>query len=274
MLSTASATATSVVAGFRAKPEYAGTIHDDDSAKVYGYRGALVPGIILYGYMADVVARSWGMDWVARGTMRSHSRRPAYEGDRMVITASPVSEDAAGKSVTMEMRDEAGNLVAAGGATLPNATASAPNLADFPVQPIVVPLPPIAPGGFKPGDRFGNKPDTVDAEALKDSLALFGQTWPVFAAEGIIHPSKFPQAATHAALSSYALPTPSIYVSAETQHLGLARVGETLTSSGYVTNVYERKGNHYTDQLHVVFANGRPVALVKRTSIYAARKER
>ena len=274
MLSATAPVEVPVIAGFHAKPEYAGTIHDDELAKVYGYRGALVPGIILYGYMANPVVNTWGMNWVRRGTMQSHSRRPVYEGDRVVITAQPVREDEFGLSVEMEMHDGEGNLMATGRATLPNADPEMPDLADFPVEPIKEPLRPIEPGGFKAGDRFASKGATMDAADLRESLDLFGQSWPTYEQEGIIHPSQFPRVATHNALSSYALPTPSIYVSAMTQHLGVAHVGEEMTSSGYVVQAYERKGNHYTDQRHVIFAAGRPVALVLRTSIYAARKAR
>src|ERR1700749_3775000 len=101
MLSVSTTTESRVIAGFHAKPEYAGTIHDDSSARVYGYRGALVPGVILYGYMANMVVNTWGMDWGRRGTMQSHSRRPVYEGDPLVITAQPVREDVSGRSVEM-----------------------------------------------------------------------------------------------------------------------------------------------------------------------------
>ena len=274
MLSTTAPSEAPITAGFRAKPEYAGTIHDDASARTYGYRAALVPGIILYGYMADMVVHAWGHDWVTRGTMQSRSRRPAYEGDKLLIVAETVREDADGRSVDMELRDGEGNIVATGRATLPHAAPVMPDLADFPVLPIAHPLPPVAAGGFKVGDRFGSKAETITAEALRDSLDLFGQRWPSYAAEGLIHPSRYPQFATHNALHSYALPTPSIFVSAVTQHLDVAHVGATLSSSGYVTAEYERKGNRYIDQRHLVFADGRPVALVLRTSIYAARKER
>lgn len=274
MLSVARAIEVPVIAGFRAGPAYSGTIHDDDSARVYGYRGALVPGIFLYGYMADLAARSWGMDWVTRGSMRSHSRRPVYEGDALVIAATAVQENQDGLAVEMEMRDAAGNVVASGRATLPHQAPPIPDLAEFQVQPIELPLRKIAAGGFRTGDRFGATGETVNAETLSELLALFGQNWPVFAEQGIVHPSKFAQVATHNALGSYSLPTPSIFVSAHTQHFGIARLGEELTSAGFITDVYERKGNHYTDQRHVVYAAGRPVALVLRTSIYAARKER
>ena len=266
---------TAMTAGFRPKERYAGTIYDDDSAQVYGYRGALVPGLMLYGYMANLVAQSWGLEWVERGTMTSRSRRPVYEGDPIVIVAAAVQQDGSGRSVEMEVRDPAGNIIAIGSATLPNAKPPLPDLADFPVLPIEKPLRPIAAGEFCAGDRFGCEPDTVTAESHAESLKDFRQTWPVYAEQGIVHVSKFAQVATHNALGSYKLSTPSIYVAANTQHLNIARVGDTLTSSGIITDAYERKGNHYAEQRHLIIANGTtPVALVQRISIYAARKER
>lgn len=274
MLSPAEAKSWPITAGFRARPEHTGSIHDDESARAYGYRSALVPGIVLYGYLSDIVVRSWGLDWVARGTMRSRSRRPVYVGDRLTIVAAPVQEDAAGRSVEMEIRDADGNVVAVGGATLPNAAPPIPDAADFPVRPMAEPLPRIEPGGFEPGMRFGCSPRTPTPDDLAEFLGMYGQQWPVHAAEGILPGVYYPFVATRNALDSYDLPTPSIFVSAATRHLGVGRVGTEVTTSGLVTASYERKGNYYTDQRHLVFADGKPIAVVERTSIYAARKER
>jgi hypothetical protein len=232
-----------------------------------------VPGIILYGYLSDVIAQSWGLDWVARGSMRSHSRRPVYEGDRLTILAKPVQEDATGLSMEAEILDAEGKVVAAGAAALPHADPPVPDTSEYPVLPLPDPPPPVGPGEFRPGIRFGSKPRQMGQEDLAEALSMFGQHWPLFAAEGIIPPAQYPMIATRSALASYSLATPSIFVSASTQHLGIARVGVTLTTSGSVLSAYERKGNHYTDQRHLVFADGRPIALVERTSIYAARRE-
>lgn len=263
-----------ITAGFRARPEHTGSIHDDASAQSYGYRSALVPGIVLYGYLSDIVARSWGLDWVARGTMQSRSRRPVYVGDRLTIIAAPVQQDAAGCSVEMEIHDIDGNVAAVGRATLPDTVPPIPDATDFPVQPMTDPLPQIKLGGFEPGMRFGCRPRRETADDLAESLEMFGQQWPVYAAEGILPGVYYPFIATRNALDSYDLPTPSIFVSATARHLGIGRVGAELTTSGLVTASYERKGNYYTDQRHLVFADGRPIAVVERTSIYAARKER
>jgi hypothetical protein len=275
MLSAAQPTELAMTAGFRFRPQHAGSIHDDSSARVYGYRGALVPGLMLYGYMANLVAESWGLDWVERGIMHSRSRRPVYEGDPIVIVAAPVQQNGAGRSVEMEVRDPAGNIIATGSASLPNVKPPLPDLADFPVLPIEKPLRPIAAGEFRAGDRFGCEREEISPDLHRESLSDFRQTWPVYAERGIVHPSKFAQVATHNALASYKLATPSIYVAATTQHLNLARVGDRLTSSGFITGVYERKGNHYAEQQHLIIANDTtPVAMVQRISIYSARKER
>jgi hypothetical protein len=264
---------TRMTAGFKPRPNHVGTIHDDQSARRYGYRSALVPGIILYGYMANLVAEAWGLEWLARGTMQSHSRRPVYEGDPIVIRCRPTA-GADGRSVEMEVSDDDGHVVASGRATLPDTAPAPPDLVDFPVLPIKEPLRSVAAGAFRAGDRFGSRPGTMTPEDHNESLTYFRQTWPGFVEHGVVHPTRLPHLATHNALASYQLSTPSIFVTAFTQHLGLVRVGDVLESSGVITDVYERKGNHYTDQQHLIIANATtPVALVRRTSIYAARKE-
>ena len=264
---------TRMIAGFTPRPNHVGTIHDDQSARRYGYRSALVPGIILYGYMANLVCGAWGLDWVAHGTMQSHSRRPVYEGDPIFIRSRPADAPGA-RAVEMEVTDADGHVVATGRATLPDAAPAPPDVADFPVLPIESPLRPIAAGGFRQGDRFGSLPETVTPDLHRESLTYFCQTWPGFLEHGVVHPTRMPHLATRNALDSYQLPTPSIFVTAFTQHFGLVRIGDVLASSGVITDVYERKGNHYTDQLHLIIANATtPVALVRRTSIYAARRE-
>jgi len=77
MFSPTAPTEMPLTAGFRARPEHTGTIHDDASARQFGYRGALVPGVILYGNMADVVVRNWGCTgWRAAPCIRTAAARP------------------------------------------------------------------------------------------------------------------------------------------------------------------------------------------------------
>lgn len=56
-------------------------IHDDVVAQGYGFRGGLVPGTTIYGYMAA----SFPPEWTA---VRVRFHDPVCEGDELVITAS------------------------------------------------------------------------------------------------------------------------------------------------------------------------------------------
>jgi hypothetical protein len=77
----------------------------------------------------------------------------------------------------------------------------------------------------------------------------------------------------HDATASYAKPTPGIHVSVTGEHFNIARVGDVLSTSGQIVRVFERKGSHYLEAEQLVVANHRtPIALFRRTSIYAVRQ--
>ena len=39
-------------------------IHDDAVGQQYGFRGGLVPGVTVYGYLTWLPASAWGRSWV------------------------------------------------------------------------------------------------------------------------------------------------------------------------------------------------------------------
>ena len=41
-------------------------IHDDSVASRFGFRGGLVPGVDVYGYMTHLPVARWGRDWLCR----------------------------------------------------------------------------------------------------------------------------------------------------------------------------------------------------------------
>ncbi|MEA2873791.1 MAG: hypothetical protein QOH67_3767, partial [Hyphomicrobiales bacterium] len=42
-------------------------IHDDATAQRFGFRGALVPGVEVFAYMAHVPVAHFGRQWLERG---------------------------------------------------------------------------------------------------------------------------------------------------------------------------------------------------------------
>jgi len=62
-------------------------IHDDAVAQQYGFRGGLVPGVTVYGYLAWLPASAWGEQWLASGGMSIRLSRPVYAGDTVTVTS-------------------------------------------------------------------------------------------------------------------------------------------------------------------------------------------
>jgi len=96
----------------------AGSIHDDAKAKEMGYRGGLVPGVTIMGYMSRIMRENFNSSWLSDGTFHGLLRRPVYEGDEVRVEGSASAPDADGRvSVDIEVIDPEGNVCARASAT-------------------------------------------------------------------------------------------------------------------------------------------------------------
>ena len=60
-------------------------IHSDDVAARLGFRGALVPGVAVYGYMTHPLVEQLGEQWLSQHATNVRFLKPAYEGDELRI---------------------------------------------------------------------------------------------------------------------------------------------------------------------------------------------
>ena len=67
-------------------------IHDDATARRFGFRGGLVGGVHVYAYMAHLPVQRWGRAWLERGAGDCKFAKPVYEGDIAEITAEETAE--------------------------------------------------------------------------------------------------------------------------------------------------------------------------------------
>ena len=56
-------------------------IHDDATARRFGFSGGLVGGVHVYAYMTHLPVARWGRAWLERGTGDCRFGKPVYEGD-------------------------------------------------------------------------------------------------------------------------------------------------------------------------------------------------
>ena len=79
-----------VIAVLDPNPRYAGTSHDEATARAMGFRAALIPGAFVYGHVTRMAVQGWGEDWLARGRASVRFRRPVYDGDPLLIERGPL----------------------------------------------------------------------------------------------------------------------------------------------------------------------------------------
>src|SRR4051812_17825699 len=78
-------------------------IHDDATAKRFGFGGGLVPGVDVYGYMSHMPVMRWGRAWLERGTAECRFLKPVYDGETATVTAGGSGEE---KEIAGENRGE------------------------------------------------------------------------------------------------------------------------------------------------------------------------
>jgi hypothetical protein len=272
MLSDKEPSSLAVTARVGENPRYAGSSHDDDVARQLGFRGALVPGAFIYGYMSRFAVRTWGTTWAEHGRIEARFRRPVYDGDQLLLTASPLRRSDDGLVADVSVRNAAAEEVAVGLVGLPDRFPLPPSLADNPVRPLVGPPPAVGAGELREGTPLTTNNAVLTRDAFETSLRDFGETDPLYR-EGIVHSGCLMRLAMGDGNGSFTFPTPVIFVAVQAHHFGLAHPGDRLATSGRISAVYERKGQHYFESRELLIANGeRPIGLFHRTAIYAMRR--
>jgi len=272
MLNDRTETTRTVTARVGQDPRFDGSIHDDQSARKFGFQSALLPGPTVASYMTHLFVEAWGEKCLRQGTMTERNRRPVYDGETVTATATPITASASGLSADVVLRNAQSDEVAFATEALPGGVAPAPDLAQFPHRAHIAETPTVTAGGHKPGDFFRSTEMTYTQAIHDDFLAKIGETLPIFTRDNVIHPDYLVGYTIREAIASYIKPTPGIHVSFISQHFNLAHVGDVISSSGQIINVYEKKGSHYMQSDQLVIANHKtPIALFRRTSIYAVR---
>ena len=244
-------------------------IHHDDTARRYGFPGALVPGVTLYAYLTRPVVEALGPAWLARGTVNVRFVKPVMDGEEVIVTGAVTERSASGVTASVTGRTAGGECVVAS-VTLPAGLPAPVNPALFPAAPLPAERPEARREHLAGLTALGTPQALYDdacaaeyRERVSETLALYQ------GADGWVHPAFFLQQANRALRDNVRL-GPWIHVSSVVRHLGGARVGATLATRGRVRSLFEKKGRELVelDLLIVAGASARPVAHVRHTAIY------
>lgn len=93
---------------FNPATESSNQIHSDVMAKAYGYKGALVPGVVISGYLMNPAVLAWGKEWLDHGEAKVVVLKPLYDGYKFDVQL----KEATASEYSAELVDEEGTLCA------------------------------------------------------------------------------------------------------------------------------------------------------------------
>ncbi|MBL8229934.1 MAG: hypothetical protein JNL98_15710 [Bryobacterales bacterium] len=215
-------------------------IHSDEIASAYGFRGGLVPGVNVYGYMAVPVLSHYGEQWLDRGWMNFRLAAPYYDGETVLVETD-------GSHVAAS--DLEGNIRARGVTGIKDATVS------FPVHA----------AGALPAHR----PPTSEAELQRVLRAPLGSF--EFCFEHDPEPQDLLSLSNELLVRNFVM-TAWIHTASEVSNHHRALAGEPLEVRGSIDELYEKRGHNFLGaSVTILNRRGQPVQSVKHTAIWRLR---
>ncbi|HWP44067.1 MAG TPA: MaoC family dehydratase [Blastocatellia bacterium] len=246
-------------------------IHDAAVAEKFGFRGGLVPGVTVYGYMTVPIVARFGMSYLERGSMQVRFHQPFYEGDQVTVRAEADASSLPVKiAVTAER--EGGTVCATGHATVDDASdwLGQSRIEDYPraALPAAGERPVASSECFLPGSILGTVSERIDRaqaellESIEDPLPVY------YGADAVAHPAVLLSLSNQILMQNYRL-GPWIHAASDLINLGAARADEVIEARGRVRECFERKGHEFVVYDVLLLAGGgRVIQRVRHTAIF------
>jgi hypothetical protein len=227
-------------------------IHDDLVAAEYGFRGGLVPGVTIYGYMASAAIEHFGPEWLEHGAMDVRFFQPFYEGEEVAVTIS----DAADRRIKIEASTRA---TASAWLEL-SRSGPRPDHSDLTRLPATHDT-------IGAGVTLGSIEKTLNLSEPGMSAPLDSHIGP----DRLAHPAILLSLANEILISNYIL-GPWIHASSEIRNARSARDGEHLHVRGNIVDAYERKGHEFVVLDVAILSGDALVSRIRHTAIWKLRK--
>jgi acyl dehydratase len=243
-------------------------IHDDATARRYGFAGGLVPGVTVYAYLTQPLAAALGRAWLQRGTAAVRFVKPVLDGEEVHVTGEITSRDPqGGLSATVRATTASSGECAVLSAMVPAGSPTPLNAALYAEAPLPAERAPGTREWFDAHQVLGTFVTRYDAAQAEDYVASVSDALPLYRADGWAHPAFFTHMGNRV-LRTNVLIGPWIHIGSVVRHLGGARIGDALAARARVRSLWEKKGRDFVELDIAILANGKPVAHVLHSAIY------
>lgn len=253
-------------------PDIRNKIHSTEGAKEYGYQGALVGGVTVFGWSTPLIFESLGRSWLDQGWAELAFRRPTYPGDELTITIEPDGDTWTLRIVGADGHERVVGELGLGIAPwlddvllkTPFRPAEPP-LNDYPrLEPEVAPVGrQLAPLGFtvtkeEAQEYAGTRQRSDDPTFVGDTPRLH-PGWIAGRPPGVLHHTY-----------NYG---PAIHTRSHLQIFAPAHAGQDFVTTGTFRESYERKGHQYgAYDLSTYSTDGVELWRQRHTTIYKVAK--
>ena len=237
-------------------------IHSDDVARRYGFTGALVPGVAVFGHMTYPLTNELGLDWLGHSTVALRLLKPAYNGDRLSISLAQTGEHV----YLVECYNASGVLLAQLTAAVPPTLPSLdprwtlPGAADKPPRveiawDLIDVDTPFAAHAWTPSDEENRN----YADQLSDELPVYRN--------GVVHPHLIQHWCNQMLVRRFILPA-WIHVGTEMTFRRILKVGDQVEIRAIPLEKWRHKGHEFI-KLYIAFiVGGSPAIEAYHTAIF------
>ncbi|MEE9279267.1 MAG: hypothetical protein V3V67_03745 [Myxococcota bacterium] len=244
-------------------------IHSTSGALEYGYRAALVGGVVVYGWATPGILAMLGETWLEDGWAEIAFRRPTYPGDPLTIRLAEHRDGL----LDLAMEKAGGEVAVVGQVGLGRAPWF--GLFELPerrkAEPRPERLPRLTLESAPVGQDLRPLAWPISAEAARRwAVEREGDESPLFTRgdRPVLHPGWIAGVMSPLVHHSYDY-GPSIHARSHIQHLARARAGQTLTVAAHMVRTYTRKGHHYHETDGVIIdETGHDLAYIRHTTIF------
>ncbi len=226
--------------------ESANQIHSDEMAQAYGFRGGLVPGVVISGYLMQPAVLAWDKAWLNHGKAEIKILKPLYEGLQFDVEVSDVAED----RCNVQLIDETNTLCATGQLSL-SPEQTPPTFQNFELLPRDFKAPAATPENMAQLKTSGMKSLVLRwdnhhkaAYYLRDETKMASIHQP--SQNGYAH-GAFLLGVTNWVLAANAYMNPWVHMQTTSQYFDIVPYGTKLIAECAITDLFNKKGHDFVD---------------------------
>lgn len=245
-------------------------IHSDEIAARFGFKGALVSGVNLFGYLTQSLVRSYGASWLESGMLDVIFLKPAYQDELLNIRTESLSSETGHRNHVTSLYNEEDRLLAKLESWLPNELPPLQQYLESSASPLGEPefRPEISWESIEldtPAPSFIWQPGIEDNAAhvaiQRDQSKLYQ------GADAYLHPYFILQMCNKALMRMYIMPAWIHTGSKLTVRRGL-RVGEAIEIRCLPIEKWEQRGHQFIKLYVAMLVNSEVAVEIEHSAIF------